>query len=141
MADVVEEIEVVVVDPGGMALQRDVRQPLAVTRNQVQPRRDVCADALHVEPPGRSLQGCRVEQEGRGHVHVAIGVLQVEKRCVECRQPLVVAWHDGASTLTRVPDVLGAEGVANEWAGDAIRVSPIPSSARASRDQYTSRAA
>ena len=82
MPDVVAQVEVVVVDPHRMPLERNVRDPLPVARDPVQARRDVAADSLDVDAAVGGGERTRVEDRDPAEVHVRVLVLedQVDER-------------------------------------------------------------
>jgi hypothetical protein len=88
VAHVVVDVEAVVVDPHRMALDRDPREPLAIARDPVQSRRDVCTHAIGVDAARRIAQRADLEDQ-RGADVLRIGVaLEVQEGPIEDRKPL-----------------------------------------------------
>ena len=83
VADVVIDVEVLVIDPSWMALQRNPRQTLPVSRNQVQLGFDQSADTFGVDAALRITHGGGFEDGNPGDVHVSRPGLQRQKRVIE----------------------------------------------------------
>lgn len=98
VADVVVEVEVVVVHPGGMSGERRERQLLPVPGQVVQARRDESRDAGDVEPAGRGAQGPDLEEAERRHVHVRGAALEHQERAVLCGEAAGEGLPGGAGT-------------------------------------------
>jgi hypothetical protein len=90
MAQVVDEVEMVVVDPHRVAEQRHVRQLLAEAWMISEPQLDGGANSLHIEPPVRPLQRLRVKQADRSDVHVHGVIFQLEEAGIERCQPITM---------------------------------------------------
>ena len=83
---VVLELDVGILDPERMVeLERDLRQPPAERRQQVEPALDQREDLLEGVATGH---GGRVEHARAADVHVVVGRLHVEERRVEARESL-----------------------------------------------------
>ena len=97
---VVFELEVLVVDPHRVVLERDPREALAIARDLVQRRADHRADLVGVDAAVGSLQRSRLEDHRRGDVHVGVRLLEHEERVVERGEAVVgVAGHGSAHRL------------------------------------------
>ena len=82
MAHVVGDVEVRVVDPHRTTLfERDERQPLAVARDEVQPRTDRVKQLFVGGRPA-------AEDGAAGDVHVRRAVLEMQEGTVEAGQPV-----------------------------------------------------
>ena len=91
VSDVVMNVEVGIVDPHGMVLERDERQALAVARDQVEPRVHVAADAIDVDATFRCAQRADFVCRRSRHVHRRSRTFHDEERVVEEAQALVRA--------------------------------------------------
>ena len=122
-AQVVVEVEVLVVDPIGVAeAQRHLHQPAPEHGGQGQARPDQVAQFLEGVAAG---DGGGVEHRRHRHVHVQAGRLQVQEARVQAGQPL-----HGASSRTRGPTLAesshrGRDG-AMGWSGAYLVLSPPP---------------
>ena len=98
VAQVVVEVEAVVVDPDRVALDGDVLELLAVARDLGQGRSGGLADRVDVDAALGPAQGARLEDQGRGDVHVGVRLLEEQEGVVEGRESVVrVARHRDSS--------------------------------------------
>ena len=84
------DVEAVVVDPDRVALAGNFREPLPEARHPAEAGRNGAADAPDVETTPFVAERPFVEDQYAAHVHVVVGILELEKRCVEGGQALVV---------------------------------------------------
>ena len=91
VADVVVEVEVLVVDPHRAADSGTQGQPLAVARVVRRPRLAGGEDALLIQTATvRGAQRLGIEESHRADVHVRRVALDLQERAVERREALVV---------------------------------------------------
>src|SRR6266481_7425138 len=89
VTDVIINVEMLIVHPHGMIRHRDISQPLAVARNEVQPRGDVVANLIDVDAAIGCPERPALERCPAGNVHGAGGGLHHEKRVVEEAETVV----------------------------------------------------
>ena len=82
MAHVVVEIEALIVDPHRLVLDRDVRKAVAIARDLVQVRADVCLDAVDIHRTVRLHQRAAVEHRHAPDVHRRVGRFEEQERNV-----------------------------------------------------------
>jgi hypothetical protein len=96
VAQVVVEVEVVVVLPDRMPLDRDPLELLPEARRQVQPGLDASADGLEVDTAVGTQQRPGIEDEGGGGVREPARALERQKGRALCTESFVgVACHGG----------------------------------------------
>ena len=81
--DVVIDVEVLVVDPGRMPVDRQLRQDLAVARDTMEARLHVGADALDVDAAVGRAERTGLVHRGSCDVHVVGRALGDQERVVE----------------------------------------------------------
>jgi hypothetical protein len=95
MAHVVVDVEVVIVDPYRVVLDRHVRQPLSVAGDEMQARHHVGADAIDVDAAIGEAERPGLVHRRTGHVHGGVRSLEEEERVVEEAQAVVGVAHHG----------------------------------------------
>ncbi len=83
MAQVVVEVEAVVVHPHRLTLEGDPGELLSVAGNPVQDSVDPPPDQLDVDPAVRSRERPDLVDAGGGHVHVGVGLLEEKEGVVQ----------------------------------------------------------
>jgi hypothetical protein len=84
MADVVIKVEMLVIDPYRVTLERYGRQPLPIAGNHMEPRVDYPTDPVDVHPAA-TCGSPRTEERHSTDVHVRVSRLEREERCIEIR--------------------------------------------------------
>ncbi len=107
VADVVAEVEVVVVDPHGLVEDGDPAETMAVARHEMQAPRDLVANPLDVDAARRQRQWSRLEEDQAAEVHVCGRVLEMEERAILRGNPFVEGVvHCGCARSTQLPSRL-----------------------------------
>jgi hypothetical protein len=89
VAHVVLEVEVGIVHPHRVVLERDPRQALSVAGEGVEPRLHEATHALDVEPALSVAQRSTVEDQHGGDMHVRRSPLDVEERGIQGAESFV----------------------------------------------------
>jgi hypothetical protein len=93
MANVVVDVEVLVIHPYRMPFERDTGEPLPVARDEVELGRNEPPDEVDVDPSFGRGEWTRLEDGQPGHVHVCRARFEREERGVQVRKSFVVAGH------------------------------------------------
>src|SRR3989475_2832703 len=102
--DVVVDVEVRVVPPHRVALDRGPGEDLAVAGDEMQARGYVVADTVDVDAAVGPPERARLVGGGARHMHVVGRALGDEERVVEEAQPVVsVGAHGGPPSGRRIP--------------------------------------
>jgi hypothetical protein len=127
VSDVVVNIEMLVIHPHRMIRDRHIRQPLAVTGNEMQAGGDVVANRIDIDATIGCLQRLGFKCGHPGHVHGARRRLHEEKRTVEEAETVVRigAHRDVASRLRPSTCRSPASGPAPRVSSRASRRSPL----------------
>ena len=115
--DVVVEVEVIVVHPDRIVLDRDPGEPLTVTGDLMQARRDTGPDALDVDPSVGGRERARLEDRRAPEMHVGLRALEEEERAVLSGERFVRGGH----RVRLYPSVTGAATRAPGVAGEPAR--------------------
>ena len=97
VADVVGQVEVIVVDPDRLVEDRDPAETLPVARHEVQAARDVSADTVDVYAAVGGSERRRLEEDEAAEVHVAVRILEVEEGAILGGDALVESHRAGGS--------------------------------------------
>ena len=116
VSQVMAEVEAVVVDPYRIARHGQVLEALAEAWHQRQPLRQVCPDAIDVDPTACAAEVATLEDAGDRQVHVGIGRLESKEALVQSRKPLV-APHRVAQAAAAATAVRRGEGIRGRRAG------------------------
>ena len=96
VANVVVDVEVLIIDPDWVLLDRHPHDPLAIPRNHVHLRRYEVLQPLDVDATIRLRKRPGTEDRDRTNVHVRRPRLEREKRVVQRREPFIVDRHDSS---------------------------------------------
>src|SRR5581483_4768819 len=101
VADVEAQVEMVVVDPDRVSLERHPRDPLAVARDPVEAGREVAPDAIDVHAARRRRERPRVEHGDAAEMHVRVRVLEHEERAVLRGEPFVACGRHRVGAMSK----------------------------------------
>ena len=123
VADVIVEVEILVVDPHRLVQARREVEALPIARDQVQARGDVIPDAREVDSAVGVADRARIEDRGERHVHVRARRLEVQEGLIQSGEPGIagVVRTHADERATDMPSAnrraAGASSIATDVAG------------------------